>query len=363
MARVARARRGLRLPSRRPAGVGATSSTGPTTPPTPSTTSPRRHGREQEIADRIATARADDRPRSIARDVAHRGCAAVVVAVVQRRRRGAAGRRPSSPWSARSARLRAGRRRCCAPRPPPWSTTCATPSQAADDELERVDGLVSTAESVDRHRRLRLPARLPRLLEPGDQGRGLRQRHGQGRRAASASGRKDAALTGRALRPRDVQAAVLVHHRRHGRVRRGDVGPPPGAAHGAAATPPSRSQADVTDGGPPVGTDLRDARRRGPDGHGRPRGRAARRAAAGPTLARARAARQPTGSPAAATSGGRRRTQRHLTVRLNAAMAPRTAAELRRAWTDFFAARQHTIVPSASLIPTTRRRRCSPTRG
>ncbi|HEX5366500.1 MAG TPA: alanine--tRNA ligase [Acidimicrobiales bacterium] len=33
-------------------------------------------------------------------------------------------------------------------------------------------------------------------------------------------------------------------------------------------------------------------------------------------------------------------------------MAPRTASELRRAWTDFFAARQHTIVPSASLVPT-----------
>jgi alanyl-tRNA synthetase len=33
-------------------------------------------------------------------------------------------------------------------------------------------------------------------------------------------------------------------------------------------------------------------------------------------------------------------------------MAPRTASELRRAWTDFFAARQHTIVPSGSLIPT-----------
>src|SRR4029450_6437350 len=33
-------------------------------------------------------------------------------------------------------------------------------------------------------------------------------------------------------------------------------------------------------------------------------------------------------------------------------MAPRTASELRRAWSDFFAARQHTIVPSGSLIPT-----------
>jgi alanyl-tRNA synthetase len=33
-------------------------------------------------------------------------------------------------------------------------------------------------------------------------------------------------------------------------------------------------------------------------------------------------------------------------------MAPRTSAELRRAWTEFFAARQHTIVPSGSLIPT-----------
>jgi alanyl-tRNA synthetase len=33
-------------------------------------------------------------------------------------------------------------------------------------------------------------------------------------------------------------------------------------------------------------------------------------------------------------------------------MAPRTSAELRRAWTDFFAARGHTVVPSASLIPT-----------
>jgi alanyl-tRNA synthetase len=33
-------------------------------------------------------------------------------------------------------------------------------------------------------------------------------------------------------------------------------------------------------------------------------------------------------------------------------MAPRTSTELRRAWTDFFAARQHTIVPSGSLIPT-----------
>jgi alanyl-tRNA synthetase len=33
-------------------------------------------------------------------------------------------------------------------------------------------------------------------------------------------------------------------------------------------------------------------------------------------------------------------------------MAPRTSAELRRAWTEFFEARQHTIVPSGSLIPT-----------
>jgi alanyl-tRNA synthetase len=33
-------------------------------------------------------------------------------------------------------------------------------------------------------------------------------------------------------------------------------------------------------------------------------------------------------------------------------MAPRTSAELRRAWTEFFAARLHTLVPSASLIPT-----------
>jgi alanyl-tRNA synthetase len=33
-------------------------------------------------------------------------------------------------------------------------------------------------------------------------------------------------------------------------------------------------------------------------------------------------------------------------------MAPRTSAELRRAWNDFFTARQHTIVPSGSLIPT-----------
>ena len=33
-------------------------------------------------------------------------------------------------------------------------------------------------------------------------------------------------------------------------------------------------------------------------------------------------------------------------------MAPRTSAELRRVWDEFFAARQHTLVPSASLIPT-----------
>jgi alanyl-tRNA synthetase len=33
-------------------------------------------------------------------------------------------------------------------------------------------------------------------------------------------------------------------------------------------------------------------------------------------------------------------------------MAPRTSAELRRAWHEFFGERQHTIVPSASLIPT-----------
>ncbi|HEY8544313.1 MAG TPA: alanine--tRNA ligase [Acidimicrobiales bacterium] len=33
-------------------------------------------------------------------------------------------------------------------------------------------------------------------------------------------------------------------------------------------------------------------------------------------------------------------------------MAPRSSSELRRAWNDFFAARQHAIVPSASLIPT-----------
>jgi alanyl-tRNA synthetase len=33
-------------------------------------------------------------------------------------------------------------------------------------------------------------------------------------------------------------------------------------------------------------------------------------------------------------------------------MAPRSSAELRRAWDEFFAARQHTVVPSGSLIPT-----------
>ena len=33
-------------------------------------------------------------------------------------------------------------------------------------------------------------------------------------------------------------------------------------------------------------------------------------------------------------------------------MAPRSSSDLRAAWNDFFAARQHTIVPSASLIPT-----------
>ncbi len=33
-------------------------------------------------------------------------------------------------------------------------------------------------------------------------------------------------------------------------------------------------------------------------------------------------------------------------------MAPRTSAELRRDWTEFFVARRHTIVPSGSLIPT-----------
>ena len=33
-------------------------------------------------------------------------------------------------------------------------------------------------------------------------------------------------------------------------------------------------------------------------------------------------------------------------------MAPRTSDELRRAWNEFFAARQHTLVPSAGLIPT-----------
>jgi alanyl-tRNA synthetase len=33
-------------------------------------------------------------------------------------------------------------------------------------------------------------------------------------------------------------------------------------------------------------------------------------------------------------------------------MAPRTSAELRRAWAEFFGSRQHTIVPSGSLIPT-----------
>src|SRR5687767_8376130 len=38
--------------------------------------------------------------------------------------------------------------------------------------------------------------------------------------------------------------------------------------------------------------------------------------------------------------------------RLARPMAPRSSTELRRAWNDFFAARQHAIVPSASLIPT-----------
>src|ERR687893_3178335 len=33
-------------------------------------------------------------------------------------------------------------------------------------------------------------------------------------------------------------------------------------------------------------------------------------------------------------------------------MAIRSSAELRRAWNEFFAAKQHTLVPAASLIPT-----------
>src|SRR4029450_3984546 len=48
------------------------------------------------------------------------------------------------------------------------------------------------------------------------------------------------------------------------------------------------------------------------------------------------------------------RENTHVSPRLSPLMAPRTPAELRRAWSAFFAARQHTIVPSGSLIPTQR---------
>ena len=52
--------------------------------------------------------------------------------------------------------------------------------EAANYEIVRLDGLVSTAESVTGTVDSASPARLHRHGQPRDQGRGLRQRHGQG---------------------------------------------------------------------------------------------------------------------------------------------------------------------------------------
>ena len=261
------------------------------------------------------------------------------------------------------------RRRRAAHRTVPVSTTCADTSKRQTRSCA-LDGLVTTAESVTGNGRL--GSRLRKAPWPTRSSRaGLRQRHGQ-RRAACAGARPT--THGTKGREADVQAHVLVHHRRHRRVRWCDVGARR-CAHGARFAP-EQVQAEVTTSFASPGRDLRGAVSEVRTSRPTARRSCARSClrGAGPARSRRRSQRRPrpfrsrprwshhrprgpdggplVDGPPRAGGRNRRSANPHATTRLTAPMAPQTSAELRRAWTDFFVARQHTRVPSGSLIPT-----------
>src|SRR5437588_361412 len=166
------------------------------------------------------------------------------------------------------------------------------------------------------HGRLRLPARLLGVLQPGGQGPRLRRRHLPRPEALPSAGR--------AL---DVQASVLVVRR--DRLGRRDVvlaGPLP-ATDGRALLAGAGVQRR--------GRERPTPRQRHAQGH---RGRAGGHAQAG-----GRAAGR-AGAPPATLN------KKNGPSRLNFP-GPVNANELRRIFIDFFAERGHTVVPSSGLIP------------
>ena len=148
-----------------------------------------------------------------------------------------------------------GHRRCSAPRPLPVVDELRDTVEAADDELERLDGLVS-------HRRSRSPTRStpPRRLaysrwRTRSSRRGRRQ--GTARPPPACAGRRTWARRG------EREGALMLKRTfwfaiGPARVRRGVVGPSP-VLRTVRALRPEQVQADVAAVGPPARRDLRAA--------------------------------------------------------------------------------------------------------
>ena len=168
--------------------------------------------------------------------VARRRCSSWAVVALTAHAAASCGRRSTSCAS----ETRAGGRRRCAAR-----------SRQANAELERVDDLLGTAESIAGTVDSAVPARLPGVLATRSSRRWPSPR-GTGRAARRFR------RTGRSAEP-DVQAAVLARHRRRLRLRRVVLADAVRAARRSPATRPSacrptspaRSRASAATSAPP----------------------------------------------------------------------------------------------------------------
>ena len=110
--------------------------------------------------------------------------------------------------------------------------------EAANYEIERLDRLVSTAESVTGT--VDSASRLAYIAMANPVIKGVAFASGTAKAARRLRGRKADGLSRRAPRARDAEADVLVHHRRHGRASAGRCGSGARCCAPCGATRPSR---------------------------------------------------------------------------------------------------------------------------
>ena len=305
--------------------AGCRSTTCPTRSPDRTYYEPSDHGFEQEIRTRMERRTEPMTATELA---------AVVVAVASVVGVVVLARVPRPDSTARVREVRRRRCSCSASRPSRSRRSAERQRRARAGRRPPRHGRVDR-----RHRRLRVAPRLPRpFSNPVIKALALAIGHRPGRHAASAA-------RGRSGRSSRVPAPVLVVHRRRLRLRRLVLAD---ALRRARRRPATRPSACPPTSPAPSRASAQDLRAAVAEGREAMREREAE--------LRADVERAPQLTRQSAPSA-RRRAAGRLARTMD-------ATGLRRAWDEFFVDRQHTLVPSASLIPhAPHRARCSRTRG